>query len=88
MKEGIEELAEGREDLTTIVRSMGAITDTARKGAEKVHLISDSAREQLKGREEMVKAIEEISPVAREQRQLHRGHPGRHPGADRRRVAG
>ncbi|HSP79588.1 MAG TPA: methyl-accepting chemotaxis protein, partial [Myxococcaceae bacterium] len=28
MKEGIEELAEGREDLTGIVRSMGAITDT------------------------------------------------------------
>lgn len=65
MKEGIEELGEGREDLTNIVRSMGAITDTVRKGAEKVHLISDSAREQLKGSEEMVKAIEEISLVAR-----------------------
>jgi methyl-accepting chemotaxis protein len=65
MKEGIEELAEGREDLTNIVRSMGAITDTVRQGAEKVHLISDSAREQLKGSEEMVKAIEEISLVAR-----------------------
>jgi methyl-accepting chemotaxis protein len=66
MKEGIAELAEGREDLTAIVRSMGAITDTARKGADKVHLISDSAREQLKGSEEMVKAIEEISRVARD----------------------
>ena len=65
MKEGIAELAEGREDLGNIVRSMGAITDTIRKGAEKVHLISDSTREQLKGSEEMVKAIEEIKLVAR-----------------------
>ncbi|MCE9670721.1 HAMP domain-containing methyl-accepting chemotaxis protein [Myxococcus stipitatus] len=65
MKEGIAELAEGREDLTNIVRSMGAITDTIRKGSEKVHLISESAREQHKGSEEMVKAIEEIKLVAR-----------------------
>ena len=43
----------------------GAITDTVRKGAEKVHLISESAREQLEGSKEMVKAIEEISLVAR-----------------------
>ncbi len=69
MKEGIEELAEGREDLTTIVRSMGSITDTARKGAEKVHLISDSARDQQKGSEEMVKAIGEISQVAKQNAQ-------------------
>ncbi|MCI0569640.1 MAG: methyl-accepting chemotaxis protein [Myxococcaceae bacterium] len=65
MKEGIAELAEGREDLTTIVKSMGAITDAARQGAEKVHLISAAAREQLEGREEMVAAIDEISHVAR-----------------------
>jgi len=61
MKQGIEELTE---DLGTIVRSMGSITDTARKGAEKVHLISQSAREQLAGSEEMVKAVGEISEVA------------------------
>jgi len=66
MKEGIAELSEGREDLTTIVRSMGSITDTARKGSEKVHLISESAREQLKGSEEMVTAIREISQVAKQ----------------------
>lgn len=66
MKEGIEELSEGREDLTTIVRSMGSITDTARKGSERVHLISQSAREQLEGSEEMVKAIQQISHVAKE----------------------
>jgi methyl-accepting chemotaxis protein len=66
MKEGIEELTEGREDLTTIVRSMGSITDAAKQGADKVHLISDSAREQLKGSEEMVKAIQQISGVAKQ----------------------
>jgi methyl-accepting chemotaxis protein len=65
MKEGIEELAEGREDITAIVKTMGAITDTARKGTEKVHVISDSAREQLKGSDQMVTAIGEISQVAR-----------------------
>ena len=64
MRQGIEELTEGREDLGTIVRSMGSITDTARKGADKVHLISQSAREQLAGSEEMVKAVGEISAVA------------------------
>ncbi|MBM4781321.1 MAG: methyl-accepting chemotaxis protein [Archangiaceae bacterium] len=65
MKEGIEELAEGREDLTTIVRSMGRISDSARNGAEKVALISDFAREQQKGSESMVSAMTEISSVAR-----------------------
>ena len=64
MKQSIEELTDGREDLGTIVRSMGSITDTARKGAEKVHLISQSAREQLAGSEERVKAAGEISEVA------------------------
>lgn len=64
MKEGIEELGEGREDLTSIVKSMASISDTAKKGAEKVTLISDAAREQLKGSEEMVKAITQISQVA------------------------
>jgi methyl-accepting chemotaxis protein len=66
MKEGIAELTEGREDLNTIVKSLTGITDTARKGADKVHLISQSAREQLEGSEEMVKAIQQISSVARQ----------------------
>jgi methyl-accepting chemotaxis protein len=65
MKEGIEELAEGREDLTAIVRSMARISDSARNGAEKVALISDYAREQQKSSEAMVQAISEISEVAR-----------------------
>ncbi len=66
MKEGIGELTEGREDLNTIVRSLGAITDTARKGADQVHLISASAREQLEGSEAMVEAIGQISSVAQQ----------------------
>ena len=66
MKEGIEELAQGREDITTIVRSMGNISDSARAGAEKVAQISESAREQQKGSEAMVQAITEISSVARQ----------------------
>ncbi len=64
MKEGIEELAEGREVILTIVRSMGNISDSARNGAEKVALISDYAREQQQGSESMVQAISEISRLA------------------------
>ena len=64
MREGIDELAEGRADLTSIVKSMTAVTDTARKGAEKVALISESARQQLAGSEDMVRAIAQISQVA------------------------
>ncbi len=66
MKQGIDELAQGREDLTTIVRSIGSITDTARDGAEKVGLITEAAKEQQKGSEAMVGAISEISLVARQ----------------------
>jgi methyl-accepting chemotaxis protein len=66
MKEGIEELAQGREDITTIVRSMANISDSARAGAEKVAQISESAKEQERGSEAMVQAITEISSVARQ----------------------
>jgi methyl-accepting chemotaxis protein len=69
MKEGIEELAQGREDLTTIVRSMGSISDSAKSGAEKVAQISESAREQEKGGQAMVQAMTEISGVARQNAQ-------------------
>ncbi len=64
MKEGIEELGDGREDLNNIIRALGAISDTARKAAERVNSISELSREQLAGSEEMVKAIEHISGVA------------------------
>ncbi len=69
MKEGIEELAFGREELTTIVRSMGSISDSARDGAEKVAHISDFAKEQREGSDAMVHAITEISEVAKKNAQ-------------------
>ncbi len=69
MKEGIEELAQGREDLTTIVRSMGSISDSAKSGAEKVAQISESARAQEKGGQAMVQAMTEISGVAQQNAQ-------------------
>ena len=65
MKEGIEELAQSREDVTTIVRSMGSISDSVRSGVEKVSQIHTSAREQQQGSEAMVQAVNEISEVAR-----------------------
>ena len=65
MKEGIEELAQSREDVTTIVRSMGHISDSVRSGVEKVAQIHSSAREQQQGSEAMVQAVNEISEVAR-----------------------
>jgi methyl-accepting chemotaxis protein len=65
MKEGIDELGDGREDLNNIIRALEAITDTARKAAERVNSISELTRDQLEGSAEMVKAIEHISGVAR-----------------------
>lgn len=66
MKEGTDELGDGREDLNRIIRALEAITDTTRTAAERVNSISELAREQLNGSEEMVKAIEHISGVAKE----------------------
>jgi methyl-accepting chemotaxis protein len=65
MKEGIEELGDGREDLNNIIRALEAIADTARKAAERVNSISELSREQREGSEQMVQAIEHISGVAR-----------------------
>ncbi len=65
MKEGIEELAQSREDIGTIVRSMGHISDSLRSGVEKVAQIHQSARAQQQSSEAMVQAVNEISTVAR-----------------------
>ena len=65
MKEGIEELAQSREDVGTIARSMGNISDSLRSGVDKVAQIHQSAREQQQGSEAMVQAVNEISEVAR-----------------------
>jgi methyl-accepting chemotaxis protein len=69
MKEGIEELAQGREDLSLIVRSMANISDSAKDGADKVAHISQAAREQQQSSQAMVQAITDISGVARENAQ-------------------
>ncbi len=66
MKEGIAELEEGRADLNTILRSLEGIAETARKGAEKVELITSAAREQRAGSEEMVAAIANIKTLAKD----------------------
>ncbi len=69
MKEGIDELAQGREDLTLIVRSMAAISDSAKAGADKVAHISAAAQAQQQSSQAMVQSITDISGVARENAQ-------------------
>lgn len=64
MKEGIEELAEGREQLNSILLGLEAISATARTGARKVEVITASAKDQRRRSEDMVKSIEHISQVA------------------------
>ncbi len=65
MREAIEELGEGRENLATLITSLEGIVRQAMRGAEKVDHISLFAREQLKGSEEMVRATHNISDVAK-----------------------
>ncbi|MHB1843800.1 MAG: methyl-accepting chemotaxis protein [Deltaproteobacteria bacterium] len=64
MKEGIDELAKGREQLNSILLGLEGISATARTGARKVELITASAKDQQRRSEEMVQAIEHISEVA------------------------
>jgi methyl-accepting chemotaxis protein len=63
MREGISDLAGEREDLNVIIRSLENILASAVAGAAKVETISQIAREQLQGAEEMVRAIANISQV-------------------------
>ena len=64
MKEGIDELGQGREDLAQITVALGDIVQATTTGSERVQAISAATREQLAGAEEMVKAVKEISDVA------------------------
>ena len=64
MKESVSVLGEGREDLEAIIRALDDIAKIAATGADKVGVISQSAREQLKGSAEMVQAMDHISDVA------------------------
>jgi methyl-accepting chemotaxis protein len=64
MQESVAELGEGREDLNAIIRTLADIAKIAATGAAKVGVISQSAREQLKGSADMVQAMDHISDVA------------------------
>ncbi|HET6439373.1 MAG TPA: methyl-accepting chemotaxis protein [Anaeromyxobacter sp.] len=64
MQESVAELGEGREDLNAIIRALADIAQIAATGAAKVGVISQSAREQLKGSADMVQAMDHISDVA------------------------
>ena len=64
MKESVSVLGEGREDLNAIIRALEGISKIAATGADKVGVISQSAREQLKGSADMVQAMDHISDVA------------------------
>jgi methyl-accepting chemotaxis protein len=64
MKEGIDELGQGREDLAQIILSLDEIVSATQTGSERVQAISRLAREQLQGSAEMVDAFQEIRGVA------------------------
>ena len=65
MKEGTDDLGQGREDLAQIILSLEEVVHATAAGSTRVQAISAAAREQLQGSEEMVKAIAEISGVAK-----------------------
>ena len=64
MKESVSELGDGREDLNAIIRALADIAKIAATGADKVGVISQAARDQLKGSADMVQAMDHISDVA------------------------
>jgi len=64
MQESVAELGEGREDLNAIIRTLADIATMAATGAAKVGVISQAARDQLKGSADMVQAMDHISDVA------------------------
>ncbi len=64
MQESTRELAEGREDMNSIIRSLENITVSAKKGVEVVEQITTIAHEQLEGAKAMLAAIDDIRTVA------------------------
>ncbi|MBC7792562.1 MAG: methyl-accepting chemotaxis protein [Clostridia bacterium] len=64
MRESTRDLAEGREDMNSIIQSLENISVTARKGVDVVEQITLITREQLEGAQNMVSAIEDIRNVA------------------------
>src|SRR3954452_623416 len=64
MKEGIDELGQGRDELAQTILSRDEIVHATQAGSDRVTAISLAAREQLAGPEEMVKAVREMREVA------------------------
>jgi len=64
MQESVAELGDGRDNLNAIIRALADIAAIAQAGAAKVGVISQAARDQLKGSADMVQAMDHISDVA------------------------
>ncbi len=64
MRESTQELAEGREGMNSIIRSLENISVSARKGVDVVAQITTIAHEQLEGAQSMLQAIDDIRHVA------------------------
>lgn len=69
MKEGIDELGEGRSELDRIIGSLADVSRLAQASADKVRVIGESASEQLRGSGIMVDSMSDIAQVARENAQ-------------------
>jgi methyl-accepting chemotaxis protein len=65
VKDTSQHLSEGRDQLTSIIDALENIVTTVTSGSDRVQIISRLAREQIAGAEQTVKAIENISNVAR-----------------------
>jgi len=66
MSEATQELQASREDLSSIIASLGGIVSTALSGTEKADQIARSSAEQLQGSQEMVQAIHHIAALAKQ----------------------
>jgi methyl-accepting chemotaxis protein len=64
MREGIDELGQGREDLARIILSLDEIVHATQTGNERVQIISIAAKEQLQSSAEMVQGFADIRGVA------------------------
>lgn len=65
MKGGIEELGEGRSELERIFGLLSELSRTTQAGSERVQAIGESARDLLRGSEQMVQSVSEIAGVAK-----------------------
>ncbi len=66
MREGTQGINEGREDLSTINRSLEGIMQMIQNSADKVKDISDLSQVQAEGARDMVRAMDEIAKVTHE----------------------